>query len=96
LNTCKHPSSDHPAVMTTPRPKLTPDLTLLTLITYVLICNMPILNDKLILTPMNTLVLTTQVVMTTLRPYLTPNLTFLTPNTYVLTCNMPILDIMIF
>ena len=34
--------------MTTPRPKLTPDLTFLTLITYVLISNMLIRDDKMI------------------------------------------------
>ena len=36
------------AVMTPPRPELTPNLTFLSLITYVLICNMPILDDKMI------------------------------------------------
>ena len=58
------------AVMTTPRPKLTPNLIVLTSITYGLTYNMPILDDKLICTPiMTTLVLTTlATIMTTLRP----------------------------
>ena len=48
------------AVMTTPRPKLTPDLTFLTSVTYVLICNMPILDDKQIWTHMTTQVVNTK------------------------------------
>ena len=44
------------AVMTTPRPKLTPDLTFQTLITYVLICKhvayQNIIDDQQIWTPM--------------------------------------------
>ena len=78
--------------MTTPRPKLTPVLTFLTLIAYVMICNVPILDDILIWQPMSTIVLANQAVMTTPRPKLTPDLTFLTSVTYVLICNMPILD----
>ena len=76
--------------MTTPRPKLTPDLTFLTQNTYVLICNMPIF-DILIWTPMTTLVMTPQEVMTTPWPELTQGLTFLTSNNYVLTSNILIL-----
>ena len=42
------------AVTTTPRPELTPDLTFLTSNTYVLICDMPIIDVQLIWTPMTT------------------------------------------
>ena len=72
------------------------NLSFLTSITDVLICNMPIAHTWL-QTDLNTfdkttLEMTTQAVMTTPRPELTLYFTILTSITHGLTCNIPILD----